>query len=73
MSGRYPYTYACDYLRSQVTDFQEVGGTMMRVPAISRAQASQARQAIARVLGMDDEILASLLADAYLNAEKEQA
>ncbi|WP_186187926.1 hypothetical protein [Burkholderia gladioli] len=59
--SRYPYTEACDYIRAHVTDYDETLG--VRVPTISRSQASLARLAIARALGMDDEELARKIAD----------
>jgi hypothetical protein len=69
--SRYPYTEAADFVRSRVTDFDE--RLSMRVPSISRAQASLARSAIADALGMDDEELARRIADysASLCGEKE--
>ncbi|MCO1382579.1 hypothetical protein L0Y87_10005 [Burkholderia multivorans] len=44
-----------------MTDFDERLG--IRVPTISRSEASQARQAIALALGMADEELAKKIAD----------
>jgi hypothetical protein len=61
MMSRYPYTEACDFIRSRVCDYSEAHG--MRLPTISRAQASQARQAIALALGVPDEELAKKIAD----------
>ncbi|WP_124485604.1 MULTISPECIES: hypothetical protein [unclassified Burkholderia] len=68
--SRYPYTEAADYIRGNVTDFDE--SSRMRLPTISRSQASQARQAIALALGMDDEELAKKLAD-YARAQDARA
>jgi uncharacterized protein YidB (DUF937 family) len=62
--SRYPYTHACDYVRSHVDDFNEAVG--MRTPTISRSQASQAIKGIAQALGMTHEELACKLADAAL-------
>ena len=49
--SRYPYTYACDYIR------QIVG------PEVSRSQASQVRQLLAQLAGVDDEEMARRIAD----------
>lgn len=57
-NSRYPYTYACDYLRG-LAGYGE-GGTKL-----SRAEASQVRQGIADALGMADYDLARKLADHY--------
>ena len=54
--SRYPYTYACDYLR-------QFGGVDAGGVRLSRSDASQIRQAIAKAIGMDDEELAKKLAD----------
>ncbi len=51
---RYPYTYACDYLR-EASDVQ-----------ISRANASRIRMLIAEAAGIPDDLLAGKLADIYL-------
>ena len=51
---RYPYTYACDYLR-EASDVQ-----------ISRANASRIRMLIAEAAGIPDDLLAGKLADKYL-------
>lgn len=58
-SSRYPYTYACDYLREKVGDDYGKG-------LISRSAASQIRTAIADVAGLDDHELAEKLADAFM-------
>lgn len=55
---RYPYTYACDFLRG-LAGYGE-GGTKL-----SRADASQVRQGVADALGMPDDELARKLADYY--------
>ncbi|TDV06021.1 hypothetical protein [Paraburkholderia caballeronis] len=68
--SRYPYTEACDFIRSQVTDYSEELG--MRLPTISRSQASQVRQAIALALGMPDEELAKKIADYARATEGDQ-
>lgn len=57
--SRYPYTYAADALRT-VAGFSE-GSTK-----ISRYDASQIRAFIAKAIGMDDENLAKLIADKYM-------
>ncbi|WP_454731447.1 MULTISPECIES: hypothetical protein [Cupriavidus] len=59
--SRNPYTESSDFIRSRVDDYDEDLG--IRVPTISRSQASIARKAIAEALGMDDEALAVKLAD----------
>ncbi len=59
--SRYPYTESCDFIRSRVDDSDEHLG--IRVPTISRSQASAARRAIAEALGMDEQELAVKLAD----------
>lgn len=56
--SRYPYTYACDYIRA-------FGGHRHEGTKLSRSDASQIRQAIANAIGMDDEELAKKLADYY--------
>lgn len=61
---RYPYTYSCDYLRT-------FGGHDAGGVRLSRADASQIRQAIAVAIGMSDEELANKLADYYLANEQE--
>lgn len=67
ISGRYPYTYACDHVRSHVDDFNAELG--MRLPSISRSQASQAIGCIAAALEMTKEDLSKKLADKYLEQE----
>ncbi|MCU4119346.1 hypothetical protein [Variovorax sp. N23] len=62
--SRYPYTFACDFLRGKVDDFNVDFG--MRVPTISRSQASQAIGAIADVLGVTKQELAEKLADRWI-------
>lgn len=54
--GRYPYTYAADYLRAIN-------------PEISRSDMSKIRHMIADVLGISDEDLAKKLADKHLSVE----
>ncbi|MCB4358462.1 hypothetical protein [Quatrionicoccus australiensis] len=58
--GRYPYTYAADYVRG-LAGYTE-GGTKL-----SRSDASQVRQGIAKAIGVDDKELAEKLARYYLN------
>ena len=50
-SSRYPYTYACDYIR------QIVGCS------VSRSQASQVRMLLADLAGIDDHEMACRIAD----------
>lgn len=62
--GRYPYTYACDYLRTY-------GGYGKEGTNLSRSDASQIMQAIAAALGMDDHHeLACKIADFYIENEE---
>ena len=60
--SRYPYTYACDFIRM-------TGPVGPKGVVLSRSDASQIRQSIADVLGMDDHELACKLADAELARE----
>ena len=60
--SRYPYTYACDFIR--MAGPVGSGGVVL-----SRSDASQIRQSIAEVLGMDDHELACKLANAELARE----
>jgi elongation factor P hydroxylase len=60
---RYPYTYACDYLRG-------FGGYDSGGVRLSRADASSIRTAVAAALGMSDEELAKKLADFYVTNEE---
>lgn len=53
---RYPYTYACDLIRS-AAGYNEHG------TKLSRSDASQIRTLIAEIIGMPDEELAKKLAD----------
>jgi elongation factor P hydroxylase len=64
--SHYPYTYACDLLRSQTEFRLDKGG----VP-LSRADASKIRQLIAKIIGMEDEELAKKLADYYQTHQEE--
>lgn len=59
--SRYPYTDACDFVRSHVTEFSSdfVGP----VPSISRSQASQAMAAFEKVFNLTHEEMAKKLAD----------
>ena len=62
-STRYPYTYACDYMRIAALGFGE--------SSVSRADASAMRKAIAKAIGVDDEELARKIADYYITHEAE--
>lgn len=62
--SRYPYTYAADALR-QVAGFSEGSSKL------SRADASQIRSFIASAIGMDDEALAKLIADKFIEQKGE--
>ena len=61
---RYPYTYACDLIRS-ATEYTKEGCPL------SRSDASKIRELIAEIIGMPDEELANKLADYYINNEPE--
>ena len=58
--GRHPYTYAADYIRS-------FGPVDRSGVVLSRGDASQILEGIARAIGMDDEELANLLSLAEQN------
>lgn len=62
--SRYPYTYACDYLRAY-------GGADKGGVKMSRSEASAVREAVAKAIGMTDEELAKKLADYYNEHEEE--
>lgn len=62
--SRHPYTHAADYIRS----FSPIGENGV---ALSRADASQIRQGIAKALGMDDHELACRLSD-YFHAHHDE-
>lgn len=64
--SRYPYTYACDFIRA-------AGPVGSEGVVLSRFDASQIREAIAKALGMDDQELAGRLADAQLANESDPA
>ena len=57
---RFPYTHAADLIR--MTAGYNKGGTK-----ISRSDASAIRQLIAKIVGMDDWVVADLLATYYLD------
>lgn len=59
--SRYPYTEACDFIRSNVTDLNEAIG--VQAPTISRSQASQAMDAFEKVFGLTHEEMAKKIAD----------
>ncbi len=52
--SRHPYTHACDFIRA----LGPVGGNGL---VLSRSDASQIRQGIAKAIGMTDEELAEKL------------
>lgn len=56
--SRYPYTYAADAIR-------EIAGYKDGSTKLSRYDAVQIRQHISKLLGIDDEDLAKLIADKY--------
>lgn len=59
--SRYPYTYACDFIRAHCSDWNSDLGA--ELPTISRSQASQVMQAFERVFGLTHEEMAKKLAD----------
>lgn len=61
----YPYTYACDYIRS-------LAGYNKEGTKLSRSDASQIRSKIAEIIGMEDEELAESLADAEMAKTDEE-
>ncbi len=61
---RYPYTYACDLIRS-------IAGYNKDGTKLSRSDAAQIREIFAKVTGLVDVYLAEKLADYYLAHEKE--
>ena len=69
---RYPYTYACDFIREHCGEFKEIAGARMTVPSISRAQASQVMHAFEAVFGMTHEEMAKKLADYAAKKEATQ-
>lgn len=64
--SRYPYTYACDFIRT-------LGPVNSGGVVLSRSDASRIRAGIAKALGMDDKELAEKLADAQLISESDPA
>jgi hypothetical protein len=61
--SRYPYTYACDFVRMKAGYGPE--GLKM-----SRSEASIVRQEIAKAINMEDAKLAEALADHYLTNQQ---
>lgn len=57
---RYPYTYACDYIRGLAG--KDVDGISTK---LSRSDASRIRQGIADALGIDDKYVAEKLAGKF--------
>jgi hypothetical protein len=64
--SRYPYTYACDYIR-RFSPIRPGEGVVL-----GRSDASRIRQGIAVAIGMPDEKLAALLADRFLLDEQDE-
>lgn len=52
--SRHPYTHSADFIR-------EIVG-----PDVSRSEAGKLRQAIAKIIGMEDEQLASKISIAFM-------
>jgi hypothetical protein len=70
LPNRYPTTYACDFLRNHwevvpAHIAQMIDGDPSR-PQGSRSAASYVRQAWAAELGIDDDVVARIFADAHL-------
>lgn len=67
---RYPFTYACDHLRSVVgfihRECDYCGRTVEAGTKLSRSDAAQIFNEIAGILGMTEEDLAKKIADKYL-------
>ena len=63
---RYPYTYACDYIRA-------FGPVSRKGVVLSRSDASQIMKAITKALDMDKRDLACQLADAQLVRQEDPA
>lgn len=66
---RYPYTYACDYLRTHQKVVPEAIRSAWKAeapPSWSRADASAVRQHWAKADGLDDAALAEVLALQYM-------
>lgn len=63
--NRYPYTYACDYIRG-VAGYDK-GGTK-----ISRGDASNIISSLSKILDMDYKTLAGKTADAEINKTDEE-
>ncbi|WP_157378758.1 hypothetical protein [Burkholderia ubonensis] len=59
--SRYPYTEACDFIRRFSGTYNADIGCVL--PSLSRCDASQIREAIAKAIGMDDAELAKKIAD----------
>lgn len=63
-SGRFPYTYACDHLR-ELVGYED--GNVYNGTKLSRSDAALIRCEIARIIGMDDEKLAIMIAQEYID------
>jgi hypothetical protein len=64
IDSRYPYTYACDFIRTY-------GPVSKEGVVLSRSDASQIIEAISNAIGIPDEELAKKLADAQLANEED--
>jgi len=64
IDSRYPYTYACDFIRTY-------GPVSKEGVVLSRSDASKIREAISNALGIPDEKLAIKLAAAQLANEED--
>ena len=58
IEGRYPYTYAADYVRIKMWEMNGI--------QLSRSDASRVRHIIGEALGLDDKEVAEKLAETYL-------
>ena len=61
---RYPYTYACDFIRV-------LGPINKSGVVLSRGDATMIRSGMADAMSMDDRIVAEMLADAQLTKTDE--
>lgn len=64
--GRYPYTYAADFMRQHPHVIPEEAFMGTDPAGMSRARASVVRAEWARMVGMEESRLAEILADAAL-------
>lgn len=68
IDSRYPYTYACDFVRRHCVDFSD--SAQMHLPTLSRSQASQVMAAFEKAFGLSHEEMAKRLADEFLKEQE---